>query len=113
MMRSRYDELSDQLLLDIDAFKRLQITNQLANAQIIEDTEEYQSADCSKVFVGAIVGIKFDDELDEYQIVGQDGDVLNNKISCESPLAKILIGKELGDKFDFNEFKVEVVSIRK
>lgn len=55
----------------------------------------------NEVWFGATVTLKIDDEpkLQKYQIVGVDeADVSRGKISFISPIAKILIGKEIGDK---------------
>ncbi|OAB40787.1 transcription elongation factor GreA [Paenibacillus glacialis] len=57
------------------------------------------SLDLSIVSVGSIVvlnDIEFSEKI-EYQIVGpSEADVLENKISYESPLGKELIGKKVG-----------------
>ena len=58
-----------------------------------------QSSD--EVWFGATVTLKIDNEtkLQKYQIVGVDeADVSKGKISFISPIAKILTGKEVGEK---------------
>ncbi|OAB34885.1 transcription elongation factor GreA [Paenibacillus macquariensis subsp. defensor] len=58
------------------------------------------SLDLSVVSVGSIVvlnDVEFSEKI-EYQIVGpSEADVLENKISYESPLGKELLGKKIGD----------------
>lgn len=77
---------------------KLKLLNErIISAQVIE--LEKQSAD--EVWFGATITLKIDDEtkLQKYQIVGVDeADVSRGKISFISPLAKLLIGKEVGEK---------------
>ena len=77
---------------------KLKLLNErILTAQIID--LEKQSPD--EVWFGATVTLKIDNEtkLQKYQIVGVDeADVPEGKISFISPLAKILIGKEVGGK---------------
>jgi len=48
-------------------------------------------------------------EKQNYQIVGPtEADILNNKISYQSPLGKELIGKKVGQEFVFGEKKIKV-----
>ena len=77
---------------------RLQeIEGKLSNAQIIDVT---QMPDTGKVIFGTtvdMINVDTDEEL-TYQIVGEDeADVKSNKISVGSPIARALIGKEVGD----------------
>jgi transcription elongation factor GreB len=76
---------------------KLQLLNErILTAQIID--LDKQSPD--EVWFGATVTLKIDDEtkLQKYQIVGVDeADVSKGKISFISPIAKILIGKEVGE----------------
>lgn len=74
-----------------------EIEGKLANAQVIDVTK----IPCTdKVIFGTTIDI-INVETDEtitYQIVGDDeADVKNNKISVNSPIARGLIGKEVGD----------------
>lgn len=72
----------------------LTLERMLRTARVVE------SADISKVGVGSIAllhDLEFDEKL-EYRLVGPaEADVINNKISYESPLGKELIGKKVGD----------------
>ncbi|MCG3170784.1 MAG: Transcription elongation factor GreA [Pseudomonadales bacterium] len=73
------------------------IESKLSVAQIIDVK---QLPETGKVIFGvtvAILNLETDDTL-RYQIVGEDeADVKANKISVTSPLARSLIGKEVGD----------------
>ena len=74
------------------------IEGKLANAQIIDITKISAS---DKVIFGTtvdIINVETDERL-EYKIVGDDeADVKANKISINSPIARGLIGKVIGDE---------------
>lgn len=73
----------------------------LTKAQIVDSS----SVDLSTVSVGTVVilnDVEFAEKI-EYRVVGPaEADVLNNKISYESPLGKELIGKKVGDVIAVN-----------
>jgi transcription elongation factor GreA len=74
-----------------------EIEGKLSNAQVIDITKMPAG---EKVIFGATVDILNVDteEVVTYRIVGDDeADVKANKISVSSPIARGLIGKELGD----------------
>ena len=68
---------------------------ELKNCQIID---EEKSDD--KVVFGSVVTLKdleYDEEL-EYKLVGPlEASILDNKISIESPIGKLILGRHLGD----------------
>ena len=74
-----------------------EIESKLSNAQIIDITK---ISPAERVIFGAtvdIINIDTDESL-RYQIVGEDeADVKLHKISVTSPIARALIGKEVGD----------------
>ena len=73
------------------------IESKLANSEVI-DISKIPSGD--KVIFGSLVSIinLETDEAYEYRIVGDDeADVNQGKISYKSPIARALIGKEVGD----------------
>ncbi len=72
------------------------LSERILTAKIIDLSE--QSAD--EIWFGATVTLKVDDETQtqKYQIVGVDeADVSKGKISFLSPIAKALMGKEVGE----------------
>lgn len=84
----------------------------LDNATIIEETKS------DVVTVGSKVKIKYvdDDEEEEYSIVGStEADPFENKISNESPIAKVIMGKKKGDKVTVESpngsYDIKIVSI--
>jgi transcription elongation factor GreA len=73
------------------------IESKLANSEVV-DISKISSGD--KVIFGSLVSIinVETDEAFEYRIVGDDeADVNQGKISYKSPIARALIGKEVGD----------------
>lgn len=76
---------------------RIQELKHLINtSQIIEKNES------GLVQIGSEVTLKSKDSTDKYSIVSPpEADPFKNKISSESPLGKLLMGKKKGDKFDF------------
>lgn len=75
-----------------------EIEGKLANAQIIDVTKLPAT---EKVIFGATVSLinLETDEESKYQIVGDDeADVKSGKISVNSPIARGLIGKSVGDE---------------
>ena len=78
-----------------------------------------ESTGTKTVKIGSIVVIKdlsFDEE-DKYEIVGTiEANPLENKISCESPLALAVVGHKVGEVVEVDAptpYKVEIVSIEK
>ena len=88
----------------------------LKNAEIIEDND----INTDIISIGCTVKLlDYDMEEEvEYTIVGStEADVLNNKISNESPVGEALLGKEVGDEFFVEtkggELKFKVLEIKK
>ncbi len=83
-----------------------ELESALSHAQVIDP----KSLSGEKVLFGATVSLSDDDTGDEkkYQIVGQyEADLENGKISLMSPIAKALIGKQIGDIVDVRTPKGE------
>lgn len=77
---------------------RLQeIEGKLADAQVIDITK---MPNTGKVIFGVTVGVidTASDESKTFKIVGEDeAEIKHNKISVMSPIARALIGKQVGD----------------
>ncbi|MGL9769374.1 MAG: transcription elongation factor GreA [Sodalis sp. (in: enterobacteria)] len=74
-----------------------EIEGKLSNAQVIDVTKISPSA---RVIFGATVSVENLDrkEKQTYRIVGDDeADFKQNQISINSPIARVLVGKEEGD----------------
>lgn len=87
----------------------------LRNAQVVNA----DNLDLSKVSIGSTIllhDLEFAEDI-EYQIVGPaEADVINNKLSYESPLGKALIGQKVGNTITFEApmgtFKYKLLEIR-
>lgn len=67
---------------------------------MVENAVVITKADTDKVGLGAKVTIEYvgDDDTEEYSIVGsQEADPFENRISNESPIAKAIMNKKVGD----------------
>ena len=83
-------------LREIDSRVRY-LTKRIENAQIIED----KPRDTSKVFFSAWVTVEDQDteSTDTYRLVGSDEiDPTKNWTSIDSPMARALLGKAMGDE---------------
>lgn len=91
-----------------------EIDSIIKNVEIVEIDE----MDMNKVHIGCIVTV-YDEEFDEdieYNIVGtNEADILNNKISNESPVGAALMGHVAGDEVEVNTLggveKYKVISV--
>lgn len=86
---------------------------------LIENSTIIKEGKSSEVSVGSTVEIKYidDDEIEEYKIVGStEADPFENKISNESPIAKVILGKKVGDIVSVESpngnYDVEIISIK-
>lgn len=81
---------------------RIKILTKMVNNARVADLD---SLDTSTVHVGSVVilnDVEFSETL-QYRIVGAaEADVLENRISYESPLGKSLMGKSVGDIISVN-----------
>ena len=67
---------------------------------MIEHAVIIENVDTNEVSIGTRVTIEYvgDDDTEEYSIVGvKEADPFNNKISNESPIAKAIMNKKVGD----------------
>lgn len=93
----------------------VQLEKLLEDVEIIDSSKE----DSSKVSIGKTVEIKYigEDDVEEYQIVGsQEADPFAFKISNESPIAKALLNRKVGEVVDVDSpngvYQVEITSIK-
>ena len=87
--------------------------------KMLENYEIIEKKTTDKVGLGSTVNIKYidDDEVDEYKIVGsQEADPFESKISNESPIAKALLNKKVGDIVEVESpngvYKIEITEIK-
>ena len=87
---------------------------------LIENATIIEEGSSKEVRVGSKVEIEYidDDEVEEYKIVGStEADPFENKISNESPIAKVIMGKKVGDIVDVESpngsYKIKITAIIK
>ena len=87
--------------------------------KMLENYEIIEKKSNDVVGLGSTVNIKYidDDEEDEYKIVGsQEADPFMSKISNESPIAKALLNKRVGDVVEVESpngvYKIEITEIK-
>lgn len=107
---------------DYDAAKEEQASIEGRIKQIemmFEHVEIIKEVSKDKVGIGSTVAIEYleDDDEDEYTIVGsQEADPFSYKISNESPIAKALISKKVGDIVTVDSpngaYQVKITSIK-
>lgn len=81
----------------------------------LKESKIYNQKNNNKVEIGSKVKIEIENEIETYEIVGlNESDILNNKISYESPLGKALLNKKINDivKVDIiNPYNVKIIEI--
>jgi len=82
------------------------------NEAVVKEKE-----DTDKIQIGSKIEILFDGEKQSYQIVApSEANILDNKISYQSPLGQRLIGQKAGTEFDFmpgnKKVKVKILEIK-
>ena len=85
---------------------------------MIENAVVIENVDTNEVSIGTRVTIEYvgDDDTEEYSIVGvKEADPFNNKISNESPIARAILGKKIGDVVSVDspngKYDVKVIAI--
>ena len=65
---------------------------------IVAQSEVIENKERSKVQIGSVVSLSSSDGAEKFQIVGpEEADILENKISFQSPLGSALLNKKKGD----------------
>lgn len=110
---SEYDAAKDEQAFVESRIQQLELM--VRNAVIIEDDKSHPNM----VNIGKSVKFKElpDGDEEEYMIVGSaESDPFDGKISNDSPIARGLIGKMVGDTVVINtpggEMKVEIVEVK-
>ena len=88
--------------------------------KMLENVEIIENKNLDVVGLGTTVSIRYvddDDETDEYKIVGsQEADPFESKISNESPIAKAIMNKKVGDIVDVESpngvYQIEIIDIK-
>ena len=114
-------DLSENADYDAARNEQAQVEGRIKELEILlEKAELIEKTDTDKVSLGTTVTIKYiddDDDVEEYRIVGsKEADPSNDKISNESPLAKAVMGHNVGDvcvvESPNGNYNVEVLEIK-
>jgi len=104
---SEYDAVCDDFIQTENRIYELE--KQLTNSKI------YEKKNNNTVEIGSKVTIEIDNDMETYEIVGQnESDIQNNKISYESPLGKALLNKKINDIVTvdiINPYNVKIIEI--
>ena len=96
------------------ANERAKIIENLNDAIIIEDTEEYQNWDGKTVSRKCIVTIDYNGYMETYKILGyNESDIDNNILSNGAPIVKVLLGHKIGDFVDFCGSTIYIENIKR
>lgn len=114
-------DLSENADYDAARAEQAEIEGRIKQVEVmLENAEIIKEASKDKVGIGSTVAIEYlddEDEEDEYTIVGsQEADPFAFKISNESPIAKALISKKVGDIVTVESpngfYQVKITSIK-
>jgi len=76
---------------------------------VVNTAMVYERKETDKIQIGSSISVLLAGEKQEFQIVAPaESDVLNNRISYQSPLGQKLIGKKINDEFFFGDEKIKV-----
>ena len=89
------------------------VENRIAEIEeVLKNVTIIKAKKSDKVNIGSQVTINMGGKDMTYFVVGPvEADPLEGKISHESPIGKELLGRKVGDEFDFNGKKVKIKSI--
>lgn len=94
--------------------RKQQLGEQMRRLVIIEEMQEYREFDGRTVILGSEVELDVDGKLRRYRLLGNtEGDADKDVISCDTPLARALLGKRPGERFEFNGREIAAISIER
>ena len=84
--------------------------------QMLKEAEIVEIKSSNEVGIGSSVKVKMDGEESTYEIVGStEADPISGKISSESPIGSVLLGKKTGEtvvaKTPGGEIELKIVSV--
>lgn len=105
-----YHDARDKMSFLLGRIEQLEIA---INEAVIKEKDD----SINTIQIGSKIKIMFDGEEQNYEIVAPtESDILKNKISYHSPLGQKLIGKSLGEEFNFTagtkKVKVKILEIK-
>lgn len=112
-------DLSENAEYDAARAAQAEVEGRIKELEVmLENVTLITEVSTDAVAIGNKVQIKYvdDDEIEEYQVVGsKEADPFNNRISNESPIAKAIMGKAVGDKVSVDSpngtYDIEIIKI--
>lgn len=94
-------------------FEKRKIAEVLRECLIIEEQEFYKNFDGDKVIIGSKVFLLYNNEKEEYDIVGYgEEDPFNNIIAYNCDFANNLLGKKKGEEFKYKNSFIKIIDIK-
>ena len=108
---TRYESLRRKLHIDIPR-ERERLRNKIASAKIIDKTEiEF---DGLTVSIGTVVTLDYDGDIAKFTIMPICENEINEEvISCNTPIAQVILGKKKGDIVTFRDCAVKIIDVVK
>ena len=112
-------DLSENAEYDAARQEQAQVEARIKELEVmIEKAVVIENVNTEEVSIGTTVTIEYieDEEKEDYSIVGvKEADTFNNKISNESPIARAILGKKIGDTVSVDSpngtYDVRIVAI--
>ncbi len=112
-------DLSENAEYDAAKSAQSEVEGRIKQLEVmLENVVIIDKVNTDRVSLGTSVKIKYvdDDEVEEYKIVGsKEADPFNNRISNESPIARAIMGKSVGDKVEVDSpngtYEIEIIEI--
>jgi len=110
-------DVSENAEYSIAREEQTKIDLRIAELEDIIKRARVATADSDKVAIGTKVMVHVEGSNEEFHIVGEpEADPLANKISHESPLGSLMVGKKVGDTFELEiptgKIKYKIVQIK-
>lgn len=106
-------ELRVKAMYELPA-KKQSLWERYNSAIVIEETDEYKNFDGNTVIRGCEIKVQIDGEECKYQIKGSnEGDIFNDILSCDAPMAQALLGHKIHEVVKFNDMKIRVMSVKR
>lgn len=112
-------DLSENAEYDAARSAQAEVEQKITELEVmIENAVVISDVATDKVSIGNTIKIKYvdDDESEEYTIVGsKEADPFSNKISNESPIAKAVLNRKVGEKVSVDspngKYDIEILEI--
>lgn len=112
-------DLSENAEYDAARSAQAEVEQKITELEVmIENAVVISDVATDKVSIGNTIKIKYvdDDETEEYTIVGsKEADPFSNKISNESPIAKAVLNRKVGEKVSVDspngKYDIEILEI--